>query len=318
MSAWRQAVAASLVGACASIPGAGAAPAPACSSDPGFGVAGPGHDRSFWSGIAKNRFEVPAGESADALVLELSAFLGSPDPELRDDFAYSIAAAWIYRDRRVSEKVLHELLKAWNANLQVGLGGTGSDTLFLRAFSVLDLSLLAALDNQHPFLDDAEYAALLSAALAYLAGEKDLRAYDPRHGWMHATAHTADLLKFLARSPRLRPADQGRILEAVAAKLRAAGATFTHGENERLAAAVQSLVLRKDFDAAAFARFLAEVAAPGEHLWDQGPLVDPARYAATQNGKDLLRSLYVALVLNKAAPEPPRPDILKTLEKLGG
>jgi hypothetical protein len=303
MSAWPQAVAASLVVACASMPAA---------------VAAPGHDRSFWSRIAKNRFEVPAGESADALVLELSAFLGSPDPELRDDFAYSIAAAWIYRDRRVSEKVLHELLRAWSANLQAGLGGTGSDKLFLRTFSALDLSLLAALDNQHPFLDDAEYADLLSAALGYLAGEKDLRAFDPRHGWMHATAHTADLLKFLARSPRLRPVDQGRIFEAVAAKLRAAGATFTHGENERLAAAVQPLVLRKDFDAAAFAHFLAEVAAPGEHLWDQGPLVDPSRYAATQNGKDLLRSLYVALVLNKAAPEAPRADILKTLEKLGG
>ena len=303
MSAWRKAVAASLVVACASIPAAGAAP---------------GYDRSFWSGIARNRFEVPAGESADALVLELSAFLGSPDPELRDDFAYSIAAAWIYRDRRVSEKVLHELLRAWSANLRVGLGGTGSDTLFLRAFSALDLSLLAALDNQHPFLDGAEYAALLSAALAYLAGEKDLRAFDPRQGWMHATAHTADLLKFLARSPHLRPADQGRILEAVAAKLRTAGETFSHGENERLAAAVQSLVLREDFDAAAFTRFLADVAEPGVHLWDKGPLVDPARYAATQNAKDLLRSLYVALVRNTAAPEPPRAEILKTLEKLGG
>jgi uncharacterized protein DUF2785 len=281
--------------------------------------AGPaGHDRSFWSGIAKNRFEVPAGESADALVVELSDLLGSPDPQLRDDFAYSIAAAWIYRDRRVSERVLHDLLKAWSANLQAGLGGTGSDTLFLRAFSALDLSLLAALDNQHPFLDDTEYAHLLSAALSYLAGEKDLRAFDTSHGWMHATAHTADLLKFLGRSPRLRPADQGRILEAVAAKLRAVGTTFTHGENERLAAAVQSLVLRKDFDAAAFARFLATVAEPGEHLWDQGPLVDPARFAATQNAKDLLRSLYVTLVLNKAALEPPRAEILKTLEKLGG
>jgi uncharacterized protein DUF2785 len=318
MSARHQAVAASLVVLCASIPAAGAAPACACSSDPGSGVPGRGHDRSFWSGIAKNRFEVPAGESADALVLELSALLGSPDPELRDDFAYSIAAAWIYRDRRVSEKVLHELLKAWSANLQVGLGGMGSDTLFLRSFSALDLSILAALDNQHPFLDDAEYSALFSATLAYLAGEKDLRAFDPRHGWMHATAHTADLLKFLGRSNHLRPADQGRILGGVAAKLRAAGATFTHGENERLAAAVQSLVLRQDFDAAAFARFLAEVAAPGEHLWDNGPLVEPVAYAATQNAKDLLRSLYVALVLNKTAPEPPRLDILKTLEKLGG
>jgi hypothetical protein len=277
-----------------------------------------GHDPSFWRAIAKNRFEVPAGESADTLVVELSGLLGSPDPELRDDFAYSIPAAWIYRDRRVSDKVLHDLLKTWSANLQTGLGGTGADTLFLRAFSALDLSILAALDNQHPFLDDAEYAGLLSASLAYLAGEKDLRAFDPRHGWMHATAHTADLLKFLGRSPRLRPGDQGRILEAVAAKLRAAGATFAYGENERLAAAVQSLVLRKDFDPAAFTRFLAAVAEPAEHLWDQGPLVDPVRFAATQNAKDLLRSLYVALARSTAAPETVRTEILKTLEKLGG
>ena len=303
MSAWRKTVAACLLAAVVPIAAA---------------AADRGHDRSFWRGIVQNHFEVPAGQSADALVLELGDYLGSPDPELRDDFAYSIAAAWIYRDRRVSEKTLHDLVKAWSANLRVGLGGTGSDTLFLRAFSALDLSILAALDNQRPFLDDAELAGLLSAALAYLAGEKDLRAFDARNGWMHATAHTADLLKFLGRNRRLRPADQGRILEAVAAKLRTAGETFTHGENERLAAAVQSLVRREDFDAAGFTRFLADVAEPGAHLWDKGPLVDPVRLAATQNAKDLLRSLYVALVLDKAAAEPPRAEILKTLEKLGG
>jgi uncharacterized protein DUF2785 len=303
MSAWHKALAASLLVAGASIPGGGADRA---------------HDRSFWRGIAKNRFEVPAGESADALVLELSALLGSPDPELRDDFAYSIAAAWIYRDRRVSGKVLHELLKAWSANLQVGLGGTGSDTLFLRAFSALDLSLLAALDNERPFLSDEEFTGLLSAVLDYLAGEKDLRAFDVRKGWMHATAHTADVLKFLGRSKYLRPADQGRILGGVAAKLRAAGEVFTHGENERLAAAVQSLVLRPDADAAAFTRFLADLAAPGEHLWDNGPLVDPVPYAATQNAKDLLRSIYVRLALRQPpAAEAARAEILKTLEKLG-
>ncbi|HEY2941008.1 MAG TPA: DUF2785 domain-containing protein [Vicinamibacteria bacterium] len=311
MGAWRRPLAASILAVCASSPAAVAAPR---SSGP----AVPGRDRAFWRGIVQNRFEVPAGQSADALVIELSDYLGSPDPELRDDFAYSIAAAWIYRDRRVSEKTLHALLKTWTANLQAGLGGSGADTLFLRSFSALDLSLLAALDNRQPFLDEAEFAGLLSAGLAYLAGEKDLRAFDQRHGWMHATAHTADLLKFLGRSPRLRPADQRRILEAVAAKLRAAGQTFAYGENERLAAAVQSLVLRTDFDAAAFTRFLADVAEPGAHLWDKGPLVDPARFAAAQNAKDLLRSLYVALASSPAATEASRSEILKTLEKLGG
>ena len=131
MGAWRRPLAASILAVCASSPAAVAAPR---SSGP----AVPGHDRAFWRGIVQNRFEVPAGQSADALVLELSDYLGSPDPELRDDFAYSIAAAWIYRDRRVSEKTLHALLKTWTANLQAGLGGSGADTLFLRSFSALD------------------------------------------------------------------------------------------------------------------------------------------------------------------------------------
>lgn len=210
------------------------------------------------------------------------------------------------------------MLETWTGNLKAGVGGTGTDEVFRRSFSALDLSVLAALDNEHPFLSEEEFARLLSSTLAYLAGEKDLRAFDVRTGWMHATAHTADVLKFLGRNPRLRPADQRRILDGIAAKARDAGLAFTHGENERLAAAVMSLVLRKDFDAAAFTAFLADLAEPGEHLWDKGPLVDSARYAATQNAKDLLRSLYVKLALRQPpGPEPARNEILETLEKLG-
>ena len=278
----------------------------------------PAHDRAFWRSIAESGYKVPAGESADALVLEIVESLGSPDPEMRDDFAYSIPAAWVYRQRLVSDATRRALLEKLTANLRVGLGGTGTDTLFLRSFSALDLSILAALDNGQPFLSEGEFTRLLDAALGYLAGEKDLRAYDARHGWMHATAHTADLLKFLGRNPRLRTADQGRILDAVAAKLRDAGAVFTHGENERLAAAVQSLVLRADFDAAAFERFLADLVRPGEHLWDKGPLVDEVRYAAVQNAKDLLRSLYVGLAPRPATPslDKARAAIVATVEKL--
>jgi hypothetical protein len=64
--------------------------------------------------------------------------------------------------------------------------------------------------------------------------------------------------------------------------------------------------------------FLAALAEPGAHLWDKGPLVDPVRYAATQNAKDLLRSLFVKLALRPlSGPETARGEVLKTLEKLG-
>ena len=95
------------------------------------------------------------GELADALVLELNAYLGSPDPQLRDDCAYSIAAAWIYRDKRLSPETMRSLLATWTGNLRKGLGETGTDALLLRSFSALDLSTLAALDNATPFLTRA-------------------------------------------------------------------------------------------------------------------------------------------------------------------
>ena len=84
-------------------------------------------------------------------------------------------------------------------SLRAGIGEAGTDTVLLRSFSALDLSILAALELQDPALDDSGYRGLLDDALAYLAAERDLRGIDPRVGWIHATAHTADLLKFLAR-----------------------------------------------------------------------------------------------------------------------
>jgi uncharacterized protein DUF2785 len=190
----------------------------------------------------------------------------------------------------------------------------------LRSFSALDLSTLAALDNVGPFLTEGEFASVLSDTLAYLEGEKDLRGFDPQKGWMHATAHTADVLKFLGRNPRLKPTDQARILTAVGAKIRAAGLVFVWGENERLARAVESLVLRPDFDRAAFTAWLAAIQEDGKRLWQNGPAIDPGRFPGVQNAKDLLRSLYVGLALRgreQPSVEVARVEILRCIEALG-
>ena len=37
--------------------------------------------------------------------------------------------------------------------------------------------------------------------MAYLLDETDRRGYVPGLGWINATAHAADLLKFLVRNP---------------------------------------------------------------------------------------------------------------------
>lgn len=267
------------------------------------GCAAPAHDAAFWRGIAENGYAVPEGDSAAALLGELDTLLASPDPEMRDTFGYGIAANWIYKQRLLSDDELRSLVARLTRNLTKGIGGSGTDSVLLRSFSALDLSILAALDNEHPYLGAEGFEELLAAALAYSRDEKDLRGYVSGKGWHHSAAHTADLLKFLARNRDLKPADQGRVLDAVAAKLDC-GQVFVWGEDERLARTVLSILARGDFDAVRFEAWLSSLAGRSEGLWD-GEL-DTARFAAVQNTKNLLRSLHA--ILSGAKDKGPEVD----------
>jgi hypothetical protein len=178
-----------------------------CSASLAAAETSQAHDKKFWRSIIQNDYRVPTGESAAALIEELSGYLGSSDPELRDEFGYDITAEWIYRDQLLSDTELRVLLAKWEKNLGAGIGKSGDDSVLLRSFSALNLSTLAALDNKKPFLVQTDFTVLLAAALDYMKFERDLRGYEPGKGWFHATAHTSDLLKFLGRSRFLTAAD---------------------------------------------------------------------------------------------------------------
>lgn len=265
------------------------------------------HDKEFWRSITRNDYRVPEGESPASLIEELSGYLGSPDPELRDEFAYEIPAAWIYTQQLLSKPALHALMARWMSNLRTGVGEIGNDSVLLRSFSALNLSTIAALDNKKPVLEQTDFAALLNAAIEYMNAERDLRGYEPGKGWFHATAHTADLLKFLGRSRYLTDADQGRILDAVKAKLAGGGKVFVFGENDRMAAAVRSLVLRPDFNQRRFEAWLATLPPAWKAMWATPPL-DTAKFAELENSKELLRNLVVQLSLIEH-PSPAVEDI---------
>src|SRR5262249_27714329 len=157
--------------------------------------------------------------------------------------------------------------------------------------SALTLSVIAARENEQPFLGDAEYQRLLDGALTYFHDERDLRGFDATKGWMHSAAHTSDLLKFLARNPRLRAADQARILDALLAKNRDAPSAFVQGEDERMARVVISLVYRPDFDRDAYRAWLT--AAGGVAKFPSPASVPSLR--SQQNVRHLLTALWTEL-----------------------
>jgi hypothetical protein len=289
------------------------------SSGAATAAAAPTHDVAFWRGIKANDFAVPEGAAPGALLLEVCGdLLGSPDPELRDQLGYDIADAWILRKRTVSDLDLRPVLALLEKNLGEGIGENGTDSVLKRSFSALVLSLVAARDNAAPFLTAEEFDGLLSGALDYLGRERDERGFVPGKGWHHSVAHTADLLKALGRSPKLAPAAQRRILAGVVIKAGGSSTFWTWGEDDRLAAAVLAIVKRDDFDATGLDGWLDRFVAAWRSALQDPAALDPARFAAAKNGRNVLTALEVQIGTSApfTAAEKTRKSLLTTLRRM--
>jgi len=248
------------------------------------------HDKTWWRAVIADDYTPPTDSPLPSLARELSAGLASTDAELRDEIAYSILTQWLYVKRIVPAGLRAELIAEWIANLRYGIGDRGKDSVLRRSFSALMLAVAAALDNEAAYLDRVGYKALLDAAMKYLQAEQDTRGFDADKGWLHSVAHSADLLKFLGRSRHLQKGEQAVILTGIAGKLAQVDHVLVHGEDERLARAVVSIVARPDVDMPAFRAFLAAL---GQVRGDGLPAV--ADLSRNQNRKQLLVSLYAVL-----------------------
>src|SRR5580700_8734684 len=149
----------------------------------------PAHSIGFWRGILQQQYAPPEGADVAALAGELSDLLASPNPELRDEIAYSTLTAWIYQKQILDEETVRRLADGWLHNLESGIGERDTDTVLRRSFSALMLSVVVARDNAKPFLPADDLRRIEVAALQYLQAERDVRGYDPVKGWMHSAAH---------------------------------------------------------------------------------------------------------------------------------
>lgn len=109
-------------------------------------------DKQFWASIAKNDYKIPHGHTLDELTKTLFGYLGSIDPELRDEIAYIVYANFLKREMYSKDEIqahVDDLL----ANLEKGIGETESDSVFLRTFSVLFLAEIIHNDNKKEFFE---------------------------------------------------------------------------------------------------------------------------------------------------------------------
>lgn len=249
-----------------------------------------------WESIIANDYAIPAEMPVNDLVDALFDLLGSPDPRERDNFAYFILAHWILRGQ-LNDDMMRGMLMRLVTNMAKGLGESGNDGVLLRSFSALILATLIGRDNRQGFLRREEAENLLRWTLEYLAQERDWRGYDADKGWMHAVAHTADALRMLSNNRHMTADDIRTMLDGIAARLTApSDFIFTHDEDDRLAAAVTVAIQRSLLTETQWAVWFERLATVKQLASSQDPF-DPAVFAALQNTKRFVHSLYFRLAL---------------------
>lgn len=254
-------------------------------------------DRALWESIVESDAEVPPGHTAAGLLPPLLDLLEEPDPFLRDEVGYGVLARWVVKDQLLGPEELRYAVERLVPDLRYGLGDdgdAGDDRAVLRrSYSALALAILAYRDVEDHFLSVAGVRSLLDNGITYLLEEPDRRGHVPGLGWVNATAHTADLLKFLVRNPATTAADHRRVLDALQTLLtKVNGLVFVDDEEDRLVLVVVDVLGRDTIEDDELVDWIDRL---GSWLADHPASSDPEVRAATVNVKRFVRTLHLAL-----------------------
>lgn len=265
----------------------------------------------YWDRVQAAGFEVPSDRPLPELTAELTTMLGSTDAEVRDGVAFPALATWV--ERGVYDDLLVGLGDGMVAGLAVGLGESGTDSVFRRSFSSLVLATCLERDNEQHLLSGAKVLEWGDHAATWFLAERDSRGFVPGKGWAHAVAHGADTIGALAGSPHLAGAEHAVLLDVLAERLLAqpADEPLVSGEPDRLAAAAMQVLRRNTLGVESLEPWVHRIGAAASPFGGSG-LAQDDPYAASAAPQAFLRSLFLTLSL-AGSPPTVRPDLLLVL-----
>lgn len=261
----------------------------------------------YWTQVKARGMRVPEDRPLDDLTAELTTFLGSPDPAIRDGLAYAALSAWI--GQGTYDDLLAGLGDGMAAGLSVGLGESGTESVFRRSFSVLVLTECITRDNIVQRLPSATLLDWGDRVASWILRERDLRDYVPGSGWAHAVTHGADAIGALAKSRYFGINELTVLLDVIADRLLLpTDGRFQASEPDRLALATMSVLRRNRVPMNVLEPWIRRIAA----VASSPPYVDRNPHLTTGDAEAFLRSLYLQLSI---APRPPeaRADLLLAL-----
>lgn len=263
----------------------------------------------YWEQVRASGYALPGDRSLDDLTAELVTMIGDPDPEVRDALAYPVLSTWL------TSGVYDDLLTGFgdgvSEGLFIGLGEQGTDTVLRRAFSALLLAETVTRDETARMVHSDTIFRWGDRAASWFVRERDLRSRVAERGWAHAIAYGADLLAAFARSRHFGKLELTVLLDVIADRLLIpTGERFCHGEEDRLAYAVMTILHRNEIGLSILEPWVERLLVglfpedpdangDGSSRYSAvpGALVSPWSSASASNTERFLRALHLQLAL---------------------
>ena len=195
--------------------------------------------------IQDNDYKILENVKAYELALNMLEYLGDTDAALRDDLVYSTLSRWLTTGlfakgqlRQILQVVLDD------KHLFYKIGESNTNSVFMRAFSVLIVACIVYSHREDSFLNYEELIAVKNKVIRYMSEEKDVRDYVAERGWAHTAAHASDTLDELAQCEEFGRGELLEILTAIKDKVSIDHHAYICYEDERLAYATNSLINR--------------------------------------------------------------------------
>ncbi len=202
--------------------------------------------KDFLKSVVDNNFEPLESPSPKELLPDFYKYLGSTDPELRDDLIFSVMANWIYRGVFTNEeiyKIAETLVK--DDYILNGIGRENDDSVFIRSATALQLWAIIVTQKEKNFLSFNLIGIIFEKTLKLLLEEVDFRAYVPEKGWANSISHTANILSELVQLPEIKKPWLLLILNNICDKVLQPDFRYYGDEIEHLAAPVAEILLRE-------------------------------------------------------------------------
>lgn len=250
----------------------------------------------FWQQVLDNGGRVPSDRPLDDLTHELFQMLGDPDPQVRDGVAGRLLTGWIRHG--VYDHLLSGLGDGAVVGLRSGLGREADNSVFRRSCSAQVLADVMARANTTGTVAPAQLLNWGDRAMTWFTRERDLRGYVPGRGWARPVGRGADLLSQFARSFHFGVHELTVLLDVVADRVLAPTAyAWRHGEDDRLAFAVMTLLHRNALDTSLVEPWLARLGAGLQPPRTRGHLDAEWPTTEARNTSAFLRALHLQLAL---------------------